>query len=230
MFFDELKKEMVALRVNLHERHASETAAVKRLFEQYEDKTRQKVAGLIGARNYRQFEGTLDAATRGKVVRQVKSDISQEVKTLLLVVKSNSLKDKLLPLYDQIKTTVYQDETDKLAGVWASLLPEGVEVKPNITEAELATLRQMPLAGLATRDYTQKILLELYLSTIQAIAVAFTDAQTFEGGIKFGLAEMSKKFMTAQARAVKLASELITQSSNQANADVAAGLEFKVGG
>lgn len=227
MFFDKLKKEMLALRVNLHERHASETAAVKRLFVQYEDTARQKVAGLIGARNYRQFEGTLDAAARGKVVRQVKSDISQEIKGLLLVVGSNSLKDKLLPLYDRIKNTVYKDETDKLAGVWASLLPEGVEVKADITDTELNALRQMPLAGLAIRDYTQKILLELYLSTIQAVAIAFTNAQTFEGGIKFGLAEMSKKYETAQNRAVKLARELITQASNQATTDVAKGLEFK---
>lgn len=219
-FFEDIKTRMMALRGNIAERFISHPAAVKQLFDLYEDKARQRIAGLIGARDYRQYEGTLDAAQRAKLLRQVRSDISAGLKELLLMVGYNSLKDKLLPLLDSSKELVYQEETARLAEIYADLLPEGVKIALDISKVEQDALRQLPLAGLSIRDYIQKILIELYLGAIQAMVVKMIDAQTFEGGIRSGLAEVGGKFETARRRAAKLSSELIVQASNQAINDV----------
>ena len=228
MFNADLQSACLDLRGNIFERFRSELAGIGEIMAQAEDKTRTDAAGLIGARAFRQYEGDLSPADRTRLLSQIKAVTGDLLKRRLLQAGAQSLKDKLQAGLDDLQAAVYNTETEKIAEVMASLMPEGVKIGVAITKKELDDLRRMPLAGLSVGDYIQKVLVELYFGIIQSLSLAFTDAKTFEGGIKFGLADISRKFDTAGNRIRRLAQELTVQASNKALMDISAAFKMKV--
>jgi type II secretory ATPase GspE/PulE/Tfp pilus assembly ATPase PilB-like protein len=226
MFFQEIQKKMVELRDQIEGRYRVQSGQVRQVVDDYENQVREKIAGLIGVRAYREFEGDLDAGQRAKLLKQVKDDLGQALKEKLLIVGHNSLKERLINQVGRVREIVYKEETGRIAEIWASLLPEGTKVSPEIKEADLRALRGLPLAGLSIEDYIQKVLIELYFGSIQSVTNAFIDAKTFDGGIRAGLAQVSQKFETNRNRLMKLVKEIIVQASNQASSDIHRDMEI----
>lgn len=224
----DIQKAHIELRGNIFERFISEIASIKAIMNNIEDKMRRDAAGLIGARDYRQYEGDLSADQRAKLLNKIKSDLSDNLKQRLLVIGANSLKDKLLSALDNLQAEIYRKETENTAEIYSNLMPEGVKIGIDITKKELDDLLRMPLAGLSIRDYIQKILIELYYGVIQEMTTAMIDAKTFEGGIKFGLSGISRKFDVAQNRVERLSQELVVQASNKAIMDITSGFKMRV--
>lgn len=227
-FNEDLQAACLELRGNIFDRFRGELAAIDEIMAQSEDNVRVGVAGLIGARDFRQYEGDLTPADRSRLLSQIKATTSDLLKKRLMQVGAQSLKDRLNAGMDALQSAVYRKETENMAEIVADLMPEGVKIGVNITKKELDDLRRMPLAGLSIGDYNQKVLMELYFGIIQSLSLAFTDAKTFEGGIKFGLADISRKFGTAGNRIKRLSQELIVQASNKALMDISAGFKMKV--